>query len=70
MYNRAFSCRPLGITIEKDLAGAKARLTLVECFPVKTEGVRSTPGVRGGVSSAYSAVPKSQELSAPFERSM
>ena len=33
-----------------------------------TEGVRSTPRVRGGASPAYSAVPKSQELSAPFER--
>ena len=27
--------------------------------------VRSTPGVRGGASPAYSAVPKSQELSVP-----
>ena len=36
-------------------------------IPILTEGVRSTPGVRGGASPAYSAVPKSQELSAPFE---
>ena len=28
----------------------------------RTEGVRSTPGVRGGASPAYSAVPKSREL--------
>ena len=33
-----------------------------------TEGVRSTPGVRGGASPAYSVVPKSQELRSPFER--
>ena len=113
LYNRALSCRPLGLTIEKDLAGPKARLpwwsaTLqngggaehprserwsfpclfcgtqvtrvrIPCLfcgtqvtrvriPIRTEGMQSTPGVRGGASPAYSAVPKSRELSDPFER--
>ena len=64
LYNQALSCWPLGLTIEKDLVGPKARLTLVECFPVERRGC----GLRGGASPAYSAVPMSRELSAPFER--
>ena len=32
-------------TIEEDLAGPRARLTLVDCFPARTEWVRSTLGV-------------------------
>ena len=33
MYNRALSCRPLGLKIKKkDLAGPKALVTLVECL--------------------------------------
>ena len=31
LYNWALSCRPLGLKIEKDFSGPKARLTLVEC---------------------------------------
>ena len=32
-----------GLTIGEDLAGPKARLTLVNYFPAKMEGVRVTP---------------------------
>ena len=33
------------LTIEEDPAGLKVRLTLVDCFPARTEGVQTTPGV-------------------------
>ena len=33
----------LGLTIEKDLAGLKAPLTLVECFPVDRRGCGALP---------------------------
>ena len=43
LYNRALSCRPPGLTIEKDLARPKARLTLVECFPAERRGCGASP---------------------------
>ena len=41
--HKALSCRPIGLRIEKDLAGPKARLTLVECFPVERRGCGAPP---------------------------
>ena len=41
---------------------AKGPVNLGDVLSCRTEGVRSTPGVRGGASTAFSAVPKSREL--------
>ena len=41
--NRALSCRHLWLTLEKDLAGPKARLIMVECFPAERRGCGATP---------------------------
>ena len=64
----ALSCWPLGLTIEKRPYRAEGPVNLGGVLSCRTEAVRSTPGVRGGASPAYSAVPKSQELGSQFER--
>jgi hypothetical protein len=38
-----YSCWPLRLTIEKDLAGPKARLTLLECFSAEQRGCGAPP---------------------------
>ena len=56
------------VTNRKKPCRAEGPVNLGGVLSCRTEGVGSTPGVRGGASHAYSAVPKSRELGFPFER--
>ena len=60
VFKMDFMTNQLKLTLSKKCEVTRVRI------PILTEGVLSKPGVRGGASLAYSAVPKSQELGSPF----
>ena len=55
----------LKLIYRKRTCMVKGPVNLGGVLSCRTKGVRSTPGVRGGASPAYYAVPKSRELGSP-----